>query len=133
MNDLERILRRGKVEIENVIVTVGYTPFDPELPGQTAIQAPAVTVKWHANGDRRRASQSDVYRRFRPKDRITFWFYNEIFGSEYYETTKPTLVEALADIEAHTRPGYNGLDDLVATNEVFKEGVAVVEALMRCA
>ena len=136
---LERILRRGKVEIENVVVTTGYTPYEEHEDGrrwQTAIQAPAVQVKWWANYERTQVDRSRVYWRFGKADRITAWLYNGIFGKTYYETTKPTLAEALADVDEHTRPDWHGLDDLVADNEGLKErwqeGVAVVEGLVRC-
>lgn len=131
---LERILRRGKVEIENVVVTTGWTPFVAGEP-QHAIQAPAVQVKWWANYERERVDQSRVYWRFGKADRITAWFYNSVFGQTYYETTKPTLAEALADVDEHTRPDWHALDSLVAENEVQKErwqeGVTVVGALTK--
>lgn len=131
---LTRILCRGRVEIENTIVVTGYSPFEPGKP-QTAIQAPAVQVKWWANRGRKQVEHSRVYWRFGPRSRIGLWFYAGIFADTYYETTKPTLTEALADVEANTRPRWRDLEALVAENEVQKErwqeGVTLME-LMRC-
>lgn len=127
---LDRILRRGELSIENVIVTVGYTEFVKGEP-QYAIQEPQVQVKWKANSLRLIAERTATWRRFWPTSRIGLWLYDSIFSNTYVESTKPTLREALVEIDEKTRPPFHYLDELVAENEHWKQGARIVEGLIR--